>query len=294
MTLAGMSGTIDRDGFELGYRIEGNGPNALVIGSSVYYPRVFSRNLRESLRLAFIDHRGFASLPREVPPHAFELDTVLEDTEYLRSSCDLGTVVVIGHSGHAFMALEYAKRYPQHVSHVVLIGCSPKLGSEAFAAADRYWEESVDPVRKAVMADNLARLPDSAFEGLPFSEFFVPFYLRNAPRFWFNPRFDASELWEGVVPNEIMGKIWNHDFAGIDVTSRLAELKVPVFLALGRYDFSVAPPSSWDPLRKQFQDLTVRVFERSAHTPPYEEPELFDLELLGWLQSRGVPGVASN
>jgi proline iminopeptidase len=284
--LAGESGTLHRDGFELGYRVEGRGPNALVIGSSIYYPRAFSRNLRESLRLAFVDHRGFAALPPDVAPDSFELDTILNDCEQLRLSLGLGSVVVIGHSGHAFMALEYAKRFPEHVSHVVMIGCSPKLGPEAFAAADRYWEESVDPVRKAVMAENLARLPDTAFEGRPFSEFFVPFYLRNAPRFWFDPRFDASELWAGVAPNGIMGKIWGEDFARIDVSSGLAGLARPVFLALGRYDFSVAPPSSWDPLRDQFQDLTVRVFERSAHTPPYEEAELFDAELLAWLASR--------
>ncbi|MGE0623001.1 MAG: alpha/beta fold hydrolase [Pseudomonadales bacterium] len=281
-----MSGRLDRDGFELGYRIEGAGTNALVIGSSVYYPRTFSRNLREHLRLVFVDHRGFVPMPADVPPRAFELDTILEDTEHLRSSLELGAVVVIGHSGHAFMALEYAKRFPQHVSHVVLIGCSPRLGPEAFAAADRYWEESVDPVRKAVMAENLARLPDSAFEGRPFSEFFVPFYLRNAPRFWFDPRFDASELWEGVVPNAIMGKIWGEDFARIDIATGLSALQAPVFLALGRYDFSVAPPSSWDPFRDRFRELTLRVFERSGHTPPYEEPALFDAELLSWLASR--------
>jgi proline iminopeptidase len=57
-----------------------------------------------------------------------------------------------------------------------------------------------------------------------------------------------------------------------------------VFLALGRYDFVVARPSSWDRIRAKFRNLTVRVFERSGHTPPYEEPELFDAELLRWIE----------
>ena len=59
-----------------------------------------------------------------------------------------------------------------------------------------------------------------------------------------------------------------------------------MFLALGRYDFLVAPPSAWDAIRSQFRDLTVRVFERSGHTPQYEEAALFDAELVRWMKAR--------
>ncbi|MGP0066740.1 MAG: hypothetical protein ACLQGP_24515 [Isosphaeraceae bacterium] len=37
------NGTITSEGFGLRYRIEGTGRSAIVIGSAVYYPRVFSR-----------------------------------------------------------------------------------------------------------------------------------------------------------------------------------------------------------------------------------------------------------
>ena len=65
----------------------------------------------------------------------------------------------------------------------------------------------------------------------------------------------------------------------------IAELTRPVLLALGRYDFVVAPPSSWDRVRAQFRDLTVRVFEHSGHTPQLEEAALFDRELIRWLSA---------
>ena len=69
-------------------------------------------------------------------------------------------------------------------------------------------------------------------------------------------------------------------------TPRLQPIDRPVFLALGRYDFLVAPPSAWDAIRPQFRDLTVRVFERSGHTPQYEEATLFDAELMRWMKKR--------
>lgn len=83
-----------------------------------------------------------------------------------------------------------------------------------------------------------------------------------------------------------MRKIWGEDFTSIDISAGLESFKVPVLLALGRYDFSIGPPSAWDPMRPKFRDLTIRVFERSGHTPQLEEAELFDSELVDWLRSR--------
>ena len=53
-------GSIEIDRFKLKYRSEGFRQDVVVIGSSIYYPRSFSQNLRKSLRLHFIDYRGFA------------------------------------------------------------------------------------------------------------------------------------------------------------------------------------------------------------------------------------------
>jgi proline iminopeptidase len=38
-------------------------------------------------------------------------------------------------------------------------------------------------------------------------------------------------------------------------------------------------------VRPKFRDLTVRVFERTGHTPQLEEPALFDAELLRWIEA---------
>jgi proline iminopeptidase len=61
---------------------------------------------------------------------------------------------------------------------------------------------------------------------------------------------------------------------------------VPVFLALGRYDNIVAPHFTWDPVRPKFHDLTVRIFEKSGHTPQLEQPDIFDEELLKWINEK--------
>ena len=278
-------GTIRSGPFALAYSIEGGGTPALVIGSAVYYPRVFSQNLRQSLKLIFIDHRGFAQPMEEIAPSDYRLDVVLDDIELVRRHLGLEKIVVIGHSGHGYMALEYAKRYPQHVSHVVVIATGPSHSAAHQEATEQYWQESVCPERKEKLASDLAVLP-AEIEAAP-ERRFVTFCVRMGARSWYDHTFDAAPLWEGVHVNmPVFDHLWGEAFRDIDITQGLDRLDVPVFLGLGRYDYLVAPYATWAPYWARFKDLTVRVFEKSGHTPQFEESTLFDAELLQWLSTR--------
>ncbi|MBO9542122.1 alpha/beta hydrolase [bacterium] len=275
-------GLVESDGFQLRYVIEGEGQPALVIGSAVYYPRTFSEQLRRHLRLVFVDHRGFAPGSTTTDTAAFSLDRLIEDVERVRQQLGLERMIVIGHSGHAFMALEYAKRYPEHVSHVVLIGAGPDYGEANSKAADRYFEDLVDAPRRAALERNLALLP-AELEAAP-ERRFITFCIRLGARSWFDPDFDAAPLWEDVEVNMAMfDHVWGTVFRDIDITRGLETFDRPVFLGLGLYDFLVPPHYTWSPIRAKFKDLTVRLFAKSGHTPQLEEPEAFDTALLEWL-----------
>lgn len=278
--------------FEFRYQIEGEGQPVIVIGSALYYPRTFSQHLRKHLRLIFIDHRGFARHSSSLEPSDYTLDAVLDDIEHIRKTLNLPRIIIIGHSGHGYMALEYAKKYPNAVSHLVLLSMSPDGSPQSFAATDRYFQESVCPQRKALLAKNVASL--QAEIGANPSQAFITRALKFGPMIWYNENFDATDLWRDVkVVPEIMDYLWGKVFREIDITKDLGKLSlsrygskrdIPVFLGLGRYDYW-NPPYLWEAIRPHFKDLTVRVFEKSGHTPQFEEPELFDQELLQWLNA---------
>ena len=284
---APATGTIESGVFQLDYRIEGVGHPAIVIGLPNYYARVFSPGLRSHLKLVFIDHRGSASSPGPVPVSEFSLDRISDDIELIRTELALGKVVIIGHSGNALMALEYAKKYPDSVSHVVMIGIAPDLGDASEAQADRHWDKSASAERKAAYKRNWHGVAeDEDFT----SQNFVRAMIRNGPMAWYDPDFDSSPFWEDVQMNmDFLIYVWDTLFAEIDITQGLDALDRPVFLALGRYDFLVAPPSSWDPVKPHFNDLTMRIFEESGHTPQYEQADLFDSELLNWMRETESP-----
>ena len=274
-------GSIHIDGFNLRYCTEGLGSDALVIGSSIYYSRSFSQNLRKSLRCHFVDYRGFA----EGPEVELTFDTLLDDIEHIRQKLGLKKCIVIGHSAHGLLALEYAKKYKEHVSHVVIIGMPPYMKPDHIAMAQRNWDDSVWPERKSAFERNMKLMPDEKLNQLPRDEWFLQMNFRNVPKSWYDYNFDSTLLWKGVKPNtHILDQMYLRFVREIDVSQGLESCDCPILLAYGRFDFLVAPVHSWDMLRPKFKNLTVRIFEKSAHSPQYEQAELFDAALLNWLR----------
>lgn len=276
--------TIHFSDCDLGYIIEGNGPNALVIGSSAYYPQLFSSNLRNHLRLVFIDNRAFAPTPRTETPLTFSLDLLIEDIERMRQELQLEKVIVIGHSGNAFLALEYAKKYPHNIFHVVMIGTSPNFSEESYKNADLHWEAHASTARKEALKKQFELHPDTEMETIPENQRFIWNYLRHTPRIWYDFSTDYSPLWKDVNVNpSIFDFVWGELFREIDITNNLADFDKPVLLALGKHDYIVTPPESWNPILPKFKNIEMKVFEKSGHSPFYEEAELFDTFLLDWL-----------
>lgn len=261
------------DGFKLRYLIEGKGPDTLIIGSSIYYSRSFSQNLRKSLRLHFVDHRGFAEPPAHGVNRVLSFDVFLDDIEQMRQKLSLKKSIVIGHSANGYLALEYAKKYKEYVSHVVMIGTPPHMGPDNLSMAERNWDESVWPERKAAFEQNMKIFSNEELSKLPQDQQFAKMNARNAPKNWYNYHFDSSFLWQGVKPNvKILDQMQLQFGREIDSSKGLESMDLPVMLAYGRFDFAVPPVQSWDPFRSKFKNLTVRIFEKSAHSPQYEEP----------------------
>jgi proline iminopeptidase len=271
---------LSRDNFCLKAESFGSGPVAIVIGSHKYYPRTFSENLKTKLQLVCADTRGFVPALSDHSESDFSIAKILQDIDALRLSLGVDRIILIGHSIHAFMALEYARQFPDRVSNLVLIASSPTAGVEIYKEADRYFEESVCPERKAAFAASMQKFLESGDQS------FVARLLSFGPRIWYDANFDASKLWEGVEVNSVgAGIIWGSMFADYDLASALKAIKCPIFLALGRYDY-FNPPHLWEKYREHASDLTVRIFEKSAHTPQLEESNNFDEELIRWLDNK--------
>ncbi len=283
---ASLEGFIDINGFKIRYQIEGYGcKTAVIIGSALYYKKSFPKALQDIFRMVFIDWRGFSKAPQSFDMSQIDFDTLLDDIEVVRSSLKIEDFVIIGHSAHAILALEYAKKYSQHVSHVIMIGMSPNLSIKYSEEALKHWNESASIERKQALEQRLQDFPDVELAKLPPSERFVKWYIRRDPQGWYDYTFDSTSLWDGVTPNMPLFDFFYGDvLQTLDITKGLENFHIPVLLCLGQYDYIVAPPSAWEEVKNKYQNFTLHLFEKSGHSPQYEEPFAFVRTLEDWIK----------
>ncbi|WP_018234058.1 alpha/beta fold hydrolase [Thioalkalivibrio thiocyanodenitrificans] len=280
------SGTVEVGGARLRYVVEGRGTAVLVVGSCVYYPRTFSRRLGASCRLACSDLRHFAAGGGPGDAQRITLRTYAQDIDAVRAALGFERAVLVGHSHHGNVALEYAARFPQRVSHVVLVGTPPCDVQQTITAGDAYWEAHASDARKAVLRRNLTALRAGASEGASPGEDFVSRYVAEGPRYWCDPAYDAAWLWRDVPINMPMLRVFRDFFSNYSLSASWPESGTPVLVIMGRHDY-VVPHVLWDGIRSTLPDLSFRLFEHSGHTPQLEEPVLFDGVFMKWLDAHG-------
>ena len=279
------SGTIRVAGAELHFVAEGRGTPVLVIGSSVYYPRLFSQGLRDGFRLIFLDLRHFVVADPDFDAATIGIETYLRDIEAAREALGLDRFALLGHSMHGAIALEYAARHPERVTRVIAVSAPPVSLSIMEDASNEYWETEASGTRKSYYEFSWSEVDEADLMRMSSSEAVVASYVAAGPMYWFDASFDATPLWEGVhFEIEAWNALMSH-FATFDLDE--LTIRAPVLVVMGRYDF-VVPHTLWENAGRGIDDLSFRLFERSGHAPPFEEPERFDALLREWF-ARPLP-----
>jgi proline iminopeptidase len=247
------------------------------------YERMTLPPLTDRLTLAYVDLRGGGRSTGE--PADLSFDVLAEDLEAIRRDLGVERVAVLGHSILGVLAIEYGRRRPASVSHVVAVGAPPS-GDMALvsAKAAAFFEEDASEDRKRLLKENLARLPAGASPG--------QVLFAHTPMRFFDPSFDAAPLFADAQPKpgllrHIMGTLT----AGWDVTAGSSPLRVPILVAHGRCDYAV-PWVLWKDAVAALPGATLHVFERSGHQPFLEEPDEFAAVLAEWMsgtEGRSAP-----
>jgi proline iminopeptidase len=275
-------GTVVADGIEFEYFVEGTGKTCMVVGDALTPSRSLSPRLKENLRFVFLFSRMTTPEEEVGDLSGVTMATLVDDIETARKALSLGPVCVLGHSISGILALEYARKYPQYATHVIMHGTPPFVDERTGPAVEAFWEQNASQNRRDALAANWDRISEDSLSKLPPSDAGILEYVTNAPRYFHDPTYDPAWLFDGAYWNDAA---WSHLFDVIMATYDLADgptVDTPVFLAIGRDDFAV-PFHFWDTEKDKVPTLSYHLFDQSGHYPMLEERELFDRLLLEWI-----------
>jgi proline iminopeptidase len=245
--------------------------------------RAFSPVLRETFELIFVDSRHFipSYQPSEEELQGFTLATFADDVEALRIHLGIDKWTVLGHSLQGQIALEYARRYPGHTSHLVLVAAVPYSMNEFGEIVDRFWEEEASVERKERHVANRSAM-EGEIAAATASRRFVTNYIADAARWWADPTYDSTPLWEGVETGPAFGGLLGLLPSKAQARSTLEHLDMPTLLILGRLDYGI-PHVVWEDLIVDLPNVSYVLLEEDSHNPQTESPERFDPELINWM-----------
>jgi proline iminopeptidase len=262
---------------------EGQGPPVFVIGSSVYYPKAYSEELREHFELIFVDGRHFVPSYSPEPEALSEvnLSTFANDVEAVRLALGYDRVAVVGHSVHGQIALVYADLYPASVSRLLLIGPAPYAMSEFAAEEAAVWEALASDERKDLLESRMRTL-DSVVGTAPPSRSFAVSYDHLSPLYWADPSYDAKQVLAGLENGPAFGPLVSTLPSRTEAMARLSRLETPLMVVVGKLDFAI-PYTVWEEIAGEFPNIQYILLEEDSHNPQTESPGRFDPIMIEWL-----------
>ncbi len=273
--------TLKKEHYTLTYLQKGDTTKTpiMVLGSAIYYPKLFQNPIFESLNLIFATHIGFSKVDPEKSAHT--LANVVEDIELIRKELNIDYMYLLGHSGHGFMAMAYAETYPQYVEGVILSNLAPTNQKQRQDQSISFFEETATPERKAYFYKEIAKLEDD-IKNNP-DKRFSSMNIRMQAHSFYDFTYDGAYLWDDL-PNNMpaLDHLWGEAFAEYDTDKFFKQWKKPVILLLSDYDYLVAPTSLWDEYSNKYKVPVVK-FDHSGHNPMLEEPKAYYDALLHFM-----------
>jgi proline iminopeptidase len=225
------------------------------------------RPCADRFTLVFYDHRcNGRSEGAEVSSMTW--DNLTADADALRQALGFDKWAVLGHSFGGMVALEYALRYRQSLSHLLLLD----------TCGDTWWVQQNAPKILAKRGHSSATVETAQrfFNGeiAPNEVFRAGLKLARAYYHRLSPLLLAREVALGL---RVKSRPEAHIFGfgqllkGWTVMDRLGEIEVPTLVMAGRDDFQF-PPEHQAALAAGIPHARLEIIERAGHNAPTERP----------------------
>lgn len=244
-------------------------------------PRTAFGPFADICRVVVFDARG-SGRSGLTPP--FTHEQWVADVEGLRAHLGAERTVMAGGSYGGFISLEYALRHPDRVLALVLRDTAAHRGFEEAARRNALASSrvTIDLARyDRIMS---GRCHDDADLEACWREI-VPLYDHDPDPGRVEARL-SSTIYHAATHNWAFAE----NMPRYDLRDRLAEIRCPTLITVGRHDWITPVPAS-EEIAALIPGAQLVVFEESGHSPQLEEPERFQRVVREFLAATGVvPG----
>ncbi len=197
-------------------------------------------------------------------------ENLTADADALRQALGFHRWAVLGHSFGGKVALEYALRYPDNLTHLVLLD----------TGGDSRWAQENAPelLARRGYSPKKVRLARRFYNGeITRREFYVAlmslgsaYYSHAATLSTLRELFHGA--WRSKPRPEALIFAGPHLLKGWTVMDRLGEIKAPTLVMAGADDF-LFPPEHQLELAAGIPDAQLQMIEHAGHNPHSERPE---------------------
>jgi proline-specific peptidase len=257
-------------GISLNVKIMGQGYPLVLMhggpGADLYTLMAF-KPCADQFTLVFYDHRcNGRSAGADVT--SMTMENLTADADALRQALGFEKWAVLGHSFGGYVAMEYALRYPQNLSHLLLVD----------TGGDNRWAQEKAPEELAKRGFNpeMVDLTRRYFNGQIEPNEMFPSLMKLSKAY--NPYTKLSQLpqmlfWglQSKLQPETFIYSESHFLKGWTIMDRLGEIKVPTLVMSGRQDF-IYPPEHQEQLAAGIPNARLVLIDRAGHNPHDEQP----------------------
>jgi pimeloyl-ACP methyl ester carboxylesterase len=261
-----------------------------------FLTRKYPTGFEDYFTVVWWEQRGSGlSYGTDIPPETMTLEQMISDTKeitnYLRMRFGQEKIYLMGHSGGTFIGILVAAQAPElYYAYIGVAQMSDQLKSEILAyeyMIEKFRENgNTKMVRKLESAtvtltdgtpDAYRTLRDPAMHSLGIG---TTHDMKSVITGIFLPSltcreytlFEKVNMWRGKSRSGI-SILWANILT-TDLSKQVPELKLPVYFFEGIYDYTC----SYTEAKSYFEKLKAPLkgfytFEKSAHSPLFEEPE---------------------
>lgn len=268
--MSGQVVAIPARGISFYIREEGQGFPLLVMhgGPGADHSTMLSlRPLSRRYRLILYDHRCNGRSTR-ADLATFDWETLTADADAIRQHCGIDRCAVIGHSFGGMVALEYAIRYPGHVTHLALLD----------TGAESVWvrqNASLELERKG-FNKLVVRTATKFYYGQIGRSEVIRSMLILGRAYYSRPgtAFLLKQALHGLrirANPEVCIYGFRDLLSGWSAMNRLGQISAKTLIAAGVDDFQF-PPEHQQELHKNIKGSRLQLLEGAGHNAHIEQP----------------------